>query len=396
MTDRPIDIIVAGHICLDIIPQLPDTGTDRIEKLIAPGKLVNVGPCTISTGGPVSNTGIACARLGAHVAYMAKVGDDAYGGIIREILGQHGETSGVSVTHGGATSYTVVLAPPGIDRVFLHCPGTNDLFTSQDIDWDLVSQASVFHLGYPPLMQALYAEEGAELVHIFQRAKECGVITSLDMSLPDPSSESGQAPWKRILEKVLPSVDLFLPSIEETYFMLQPEDFLRQKNAIGGAELIDEITTEQYRSLAQQLQHMGAQIAALKSGHRGYYFRTGSPERVVAGDLQAWTGRELWASAYQAPRTGSATGSGDSSIAGMLCAFLHGLPPEQSLRVANCVGWQNLHALDAVSGVRTWDETQSILASGELIPLEPNRPDDPCWTRLTEGVWCGSEDRCSG
>ena len=71
-------------------------------------------------------------------------------------------------------------------------------------------------------MANCYKNEGAELLQIFEIAKSAGAITSLDMALPDPTSDSGNAPWQKILEKVLPYVDIFLPSIEEAYFMLDP------------------------------------------------------------------------------------------------------------------------------------------------------------------------------
>ena len=61
--ERQYDITVAGHICLDIIPQIPDTGIREISELFKPGKLINVTAAKISTGGPVSNTGIATKKL---------------------------------------------------------------------------------------------------------------------------------------------------------------------------------------------------------------------------------------------------------------------------------------------------------------------------------------------
>ncbi|MBC7186330.1 MAG: carbohydrate kinase family protein, partial [Calditrichaeota bacterium] len=199
-TQRVYDVIAAGHICLDIIPAFPDTKVQDIGALLRPGKLVNVGPAAISTGGPVSNTGLAMKKLGLNVAFMAKVGDDEFGRLIRERLRREGSDAGIAVAPGEASSYTVAIAPPGIDRIFLHNPGTNDTFGADDVDYAVVDQAKVFHLGYPPLMRRLFADGGAELVEIFRRVHDAGTITSLDMSLPDPASESGRAPWREILQ----------------------------------------------------------------------------------------------------------------------------------------------------------------------------------------------------
>ena len=54
---KPFDVVVAGHICLDIIPTIPH---ERIE--FEPGRLLQVGPAVLSTGGAVSNTGLALHR----------------------------------------------------------------------------------------------------------------------------------------------------------------------------------------------------------------------------------------------------------------------------------------------------------------------------------------------
>ncbi|MFK4996856.1 hypothetical protein ACI2OX_02920 [Bacillus sp. N9] len=45
---KQFDIIVAGHLCLDIIPNLT---TNRPEVLFQPGRLVNIGQVLLTTGG---------------------------------------------------------------------------------------------------------------------------------------------------------------------------------------------------------------------------------------------------------------------------------------------------------------------------------------------------------
>ena len=58
--------MVAGHLCLDITPRFPHPSEGRGEKLsisdvFSPGKLTNVEEAVLSTGGPVSNVGLATA-----------------------------------------------------------------------------------------------------------------------------------------------------------------------------------------------------------------------------------------------------------------------------------------------------------------------------------------------
>ena len=367
MAGNSFDVAAAGHICFDIIPKFLDTGARSIGEILTPGKLVNVGPVATSTGGPVSNAGIGLHLLGLKVHFMAKVGDDAFGSAIIERLGAVASAEGIRVEKGGHTSYTVALAPPGIDRIFLHHPGTNNTFVSGDVNYDLVAQARHFHLGYPPLMKALFAEQGKELTATFRRAKEAGATTSLDMSLPDPNSESGRAPWDRILKQTLPYVDIFLPSIEEAVFMMQRARFLRMKAERGGAELIDYFDASDYSELAETFLAFGSKMVALKSGHRGFYVRTADKSKFVdMGRARPaypdnWSDRELWCPAYHVDPIASATGSGDSSIAGFLTAFLRGETIERALKYANTVGSLNLTQLDALSGLRDWAETTALM-----------------------------------
>ena len=68
------EAIVAGHICLDILPTL--TGG---SIAFAPGRSIEAGKALLSTGGPVSNTGLAMHVLGVRTGLIGKVGDDLFG-----------------------------------------------------------------------------------------------------------------------------------------------------------------------------------------------------------------------------------------------------------------------------------------------------------------------------
>ncbi|MCK4602884.1 MAG: carbohydrate kinase family protein, partial [Phycisphaerae bacterium] len=63
MQDEQVQVVVAGHICLDIIPTFSELKGDLAAAFV-PGNLINVGPAVTATGGAVSNTGLALHRLG--------------------------------------------------------------------------------------------------------------------------------------------------------------------------------------------------------------------------------------------------------------------------------------------------------------------------------------------
>jgi Sugar kinases, ribokinase family len=118
--ERTIDVIASGHLCLDLIPQMDHV---PLAALSAPGKLYEIGPLAISTGGSVSNTGLALHRLGANVRLMATVGDDLLGQIIIAFLRERDPLLAemIAVKQGHASSYTIVLSPEkGTDCFALH------------------------------------------------------------------------------------------------------------------------------------------------------------------------------------------------------------------------------------------------------------------------------------
>ena len=363
------DAVVAGHLCLDIIPRITAT-PEQFQAAFGPGRLLEVGPVALSTGGSVSNTGLVLHKLGIPTRLMGKIGDDLFGQAIRQVIGGFALDlmDGMIVDPAVATSYTLIISPPGIDRTFIHCPGANDTFGADDVRHDALTGARLFHFGYPPLMRRMYADGGDELTTIFCRAKETSVTTSLDLSFPDPGSAAGRADWPAILGRVLPYVDVFLPSIEETLFMLRRERFDAMARA-GDGDLLPAVTPELLGDLTDELIAMGPPIVGQKLGYRGFYLRT-SDASAIAGigrarpsDPTVWANREIWSPCFHANLVGT-TGSGDSTIAGFLGALLRGLPPMDAVTAAVAVGGCNVEAADSLGGIRSWEETMARVSAG--------------------------------
>lgn len=401
--------VVAGHLCLDIIPNLSSLTLDReVEggrmdwtSLLRPGSLIEIGDATLSTGGAVSNTGLALHRLGVKAYLMGKVGADDFGQIVRRIVARRlrvfngaselEAAQGMITDRERGTSYTLIISPPGIDRAFLYAPGTNATFDVADIDYESVARSRLFHFGYPPLMRRTYLDGGLELTEMFRRAHALGVTTSLDMALPDPNAEAGRVDWLAILARTLPYVGVFLPSIEEILYMLRPTTYQTLRQSSGG-DLIDNVTPSLLSDLAEQLLAMGVGIVGLKLGERGFYLRTAQTKvlaslgRAAPVDLSDWADRELWMPCFKADLVGT-TGAGDAAIAGFLAALLRGLPVVQAVTMAVAVGACNVEAADALSGLRSWEATRTRVARGwEHHHLEIS---DPAWTYVSDGgLWC--------
>ncbi len=381
-----MDIVVAGHICLDIIPEWR---IGSIKKII-PGHVLEMSGLKLSTGGAVANTGLTLKKLGINTTLLGKIGSDAFGGVILEILKKEDEdlVENMIISESEVSSYTIVLNPPDTDRVFLHYPGPNHTFNANDIPYEKIKCGRIFHFGYPPLMHKFYEKEGKELVKMFRRIRKMNIITSLDMAMPDPESPAGKIDWHKFFKNVLPVVDIFMPSIDELLYMLNPEKFYKISEK---EERIDVLLLDQ---LARQLIDYGTNVVAIKLGDQGLYLRSHQTERSNLSCIinsKEWNYRQLLSPCFATEVKGT-TGTGDTTIAGFLAQLLEGGEPENTITLATAVGACCVEAVDATGGIRPLPEVLKRITSGWerlslSIPLENWKYD------YQYKIWKGPKDR---
>jgi len=351
------EVIVAGYICLDMQPEIyPETDGTRFQYV--PGKLLEVGSTVCSCGGAVPNTGLALHKLGHRPRLVGKIGDDAFGGVIREMFEAVGPELGnnLLVAPGGHTANTLILNPPGLDRMFMVHAGANCGFCSADVSGGDLKGIRLFHFGYPPLLPESYRNNGDDTRKMFAAMRRHGVTTSLDMSLPDRSSPAAQVDWKAWLKNVLPEVDVFLPSYDELVFMLGQEP---GKDRLAWVQ-----------DAAGQLLDMGVAVVVIKLGGDGIYVRVTTDEQRMAAmgacapqELGGWRGREYLSPCFLVELKG-ATGAGDCTIAGFLSGLLRGMTAEEAGTLACAVGACNVEQADAFSGLRDFAATMERVRSG--------------------------------
>ena len=361
-------IISAGHICLDITPVFSANAQGQtLDEIFCPGKLIHMDGANVHTGGSVANTGLALKLLGNEVRLLGKIGIDAMGSMVKNVMESYG-AGGLIEDPASATSYTVVLAVPGHDRIFLHDPGANDSFCEADIPDQALEGAKLFHFGYPPLMKRMYEEEGKELAAMFRHVRERGIVTSLDFAVIDPKSPAGKADWKHILRTVLPFVDFFEPSFEELCFMLDRERYDRLN---CGGDMTEGLDLEaEAMPLAQMLIAMGCRSVLVKCGTSGMVYRTAGREALsetcarLGMDLGAWADRSGIQPCFLADHVRSGTGAGDTSIAAFLTGVLRGSGPEDCAALAAAEGACCVTAYDALSGIRPIEELMERIRAG--------------------------------
>jgi len=308
--------VVSGHICADLYPKLG--GQERI----IPGAIVDVGPLTIFPGGCVANTGRDLHSLGVPVQLVGDVGDDELGSSLVHMLSETGlDCQGVRRVSGAATSYSLVFEPPGRDRAFWHHVGANSSFDGARVTPD---RADLVHLGYPPLLPAMYAAGGAALQSLLARIRQSGATTSLDLSTVAAGSRAAQVDWEGLLTRTVPLVDVLSPSVDDVVSALR---IARPESGAGT------------RELARRLLGLGAAAVLLTDGARGMHLLTASTDRFCrAGRCFAerdrdWADREFFlpASAIRHPVT---TGAGDAATAGLLYGVLSAASAGEAASIA--------------------------------------------------------------
>ena len=309
-------VLVAGHLCIDITPELTDVPD------LAPGQLYEIGSAQLTLGGCVANTGLALAAAGVPTRVCSRVGNDPLGEIARRLLAEHGMDLEDVTTTTAATSYSIVLQLPDHDRTFWHHPGANTVFTGREVNLDGVD---ILHLGYPPLLPALLADDAAPLLNLLKEARDQQITTSLDLAVVDPRSSVAEVDWRRIFARIMPYVDIATPSIDDLTSALaitrSPDD-----------DLVEEC--------ARRLVGDGCAVAVVSAGARGGYAVSADPDRLAGAGAalssvrSTWSSTAEWVPAAEPRLVASTTGAGDAASAGLLYGLAQGTGIRRATRLA--------------------------------------------------------------
>src|SRR3989339_2036555 len=117
---KKYDVMVAGYTCVDMFPGFRKSKDNIvISELFIPGKLIEIDGLDISLGGLVPNTGLALKKFGKKVYLNGLIGDDFIGIIAKELFDRYGSSGGITITDKAGTAFSIVISPPGVDRIFL-------------------------------------------------------------------------------------------------------------------------------------------------------------------------------------------------------------------------------------------------------------------------------------
>ncbi|NLN75285.1 MAG: sugar kinase [Armatimonadetes bacterium] len=308
------EVTCLGILVADVVGKPVDVLPDR-------GKLMLVDRMELHGGGCANSTGIGLSRLGIKTAVIGKVGRDGFGDFMVDNLTRNGvDCAGVVRDDSAATSATMVLVHGDGERSFIHYIGANGTLTEQDVNFDVVKSSKALHIAGSFLLPGF---DGEPTARVLKKAREMGVITSLD------TAWDSRGNWMKLLEPCLQYLDYAVPSIEEA------------RMVTGKHEPAD---------VAAVLMDKGVGTVALKMGDQGCYIRS--------KDL------ELSIPIYKVDVV-DALGAGDAFAAGFLTGIVNGWDLERTGKFANATGAFCVTALGATTGIKDQNTIEAFIAARE-------------------------------
>lgn len=167
-----MDVVALGELLIDFA--CLDTDRDGYPTMAA------------HPGGAPCNFLAALSKYGARTAFLGKVGDDAFGALLRRTLEQSGiDTRGLVTDPAVFTTLAFVTFDAGGERSFSFArkPGADILLNERELDLSLIAGAKVFHFGTLSLTDepARTATRAAVAC-----AKEHGKLITFDPNLRKP------------------------------------------------------------------------------------------------------------------------------------------------------------------------------------------------------------------
>jgi sugar/nucleoside kinase (ribokinase family) len=311
---RP-DVSVIGLYILDVlgrpVTRIPDGGgVDFIEEI----RLTVAG----TAGGTIINT----AKLGLKSLAVGAVGDDEKADWVLMTMKKHGiDTSIMQRIPGVPTSATILNIRPNGERPALHVRGASDHLDVAPELYDTVFAAPIIHLGGTGLLKKL---DGPQSLTLLQEAKKRGCIVTFDLI-------AANAQTAAIVKPLLPSIDYFMPSIEEA------REMSAQKNVDDCAKYY--------------LDH-GAKCCVFTLGGDGAYYAHANGTRMTSP-------------AYGV-KVVDTTGCGDAFDAGFIAALHHKMDVETSLRFAQATAGLVATGLGSDAGIQSFEHTMQCMKTWKI------------------------------
>lgn len=318
------DIVTLGEVLIDFVPTVSNV------------TLIEAPAFKKAPGGAPANVAAGLAKLGVSCAFLGKVGDDPFGHFLEKTLSDLGvDTQALIFSSQARTALAFVSLHGDGEREFMFYrhPSADMLYTPEEVNYDLIKNAKIFHLGSISLI--CEPSRSATLAAL-DAAQENNVLVSYDPNLrlalwpdADAAQDGMLSIWKR--------ANLIKVSEEELVFLTGLDDI---------------------NDAVDVLWHDDLQLMVVTQGKAGCRYFTPNFKGLVKGIKT---------------KAIDTTGAGDGFVAGLLKGINQhpeALKNESMLRdvclYANAVGALTTTQLGAIPALPTAEEIHAFLESRDI------------------------------
>ena len=296
--------------------------TMKVKRLPSGGETLLGTGYRVDYGGKGSNQAVGCARLGAIVSLVARIGKDTFGEMALSLYRNEGiDVDHVKQTSGTATGvgFIMVEAATGSNCIVID-PGANELLTAQDVS----DCSAAFESTSVVLTQLEIPVAAAEAA--LRLGREAGAITILN-----------PAPVRPLPPSVLQLVDVLTPNLAEA-------------KVLTGRRPDEAAEPEQ---LARELIRSGIKKVVMTLGEQGVLIVTPTSATHIPAILVS---------------TVDTTGAGDAFNAGLAIALASGSDLEAAVQFAVVTGGLAVTREGVVPSLPTRSEVQRFFQERGASP----------------------------
>lgn len=303
----------------------------------SPGKLSDIEHFQRRIAGADTNVAIGLARLGFHVGWLSRVGNDSFGNFIRHTL----ENEGLDCRHlqTDAEHPTGLLfkerAVGGADpkvEYFRRGSAASHLTIEDTREIDFTALRHVHATGIPPALSTSARELA---FHTLEQARNSGASISFDPNLR-PSLWASEADMRDTLNALAALSDWVLPGLSEGQLLTG------QKTPYD---------------VAGYYLDQGASAVIIKLGPEGSYYRG-----KLDGQEEHFT-----VPGCRVAEVVDTVGAGDGFAVGVVSALLDGYSARHATQRGNLIGAQAIQVVGDMEGLPNRNQLHTLEASQPTV-----------------------------
>ncbi len=312
MTDN-LDILTLGECLIELSTRQSLTIAETFNKYY---------------GGDALNTGIACARLGARVGYITKVGNDYFKDFLLDAWqSENLDISNVKIVENYNGLYIISRQPDGKKEIMYYRKKSSAAMLSiEDIPENVIEKASIIYT--TGITQSLSTSARSAVNKAFSIAGEKECLVAYDPNYKDRVWDIEEA--REAMEEIIDYIDILMLS-----------------NTHDAEKLIEISSADK---IIKHYWDRGIPMVAVKMGQAGCSIG-------YNGEIKFVPSREV--------EIVDTTGSGDAFNGGFLYGISKGYTPFESAKLASIVASEQTKGLGAIKSIPYKDQVFAEFKKGD-------------------------------